>query len=98
MEREESKVSEYERVKKEALLTEDEVVGIIQNSNAPHFQIAEAQLDKALKHDSIEIKSNNQSLPEKEFILSNENYRYAEAQQDMLKAGFIRVIPKPKRK
>lgn len=37
----------------------------------------------------------DQSLPEKEFISSNENYRYAEAQKDMLKAGWRKVGETP---
>jgi len=111
-------MNELERVKKEALLTDDEIIYLYDQlamtnqsctlaiHSIPYGAvrdwaniIARNQLDKALKTDGIRVEAKDQSLPEKEFISSNENYRYAEAQQDMLKPDsegkiWVKVEPK----
>ena len=125
-------MTEYERVREQALLTEEEIYGALLKADTeyerkmaerkqalrenrglpvfPYFEemrrlfIAQAQLDKALKADGIEIKSDDQSLPNADRLKAElkkqggyhtaRTKAYALAQQDMLKAGFIKVIPK----
>ena len=44
--------------------------------------------DKVISNEHVAIVNRKAKFPEKEFISANENYRYKEAQQDMVKAGF----------
>ena len=96
-------MTEYERVREQALLTDEEILVVIENAPKPcpmEFKdepkikaVAQAQLDKALKTDGIEIKSDDQSLPTiyKPNVYT-ETMRMTE--RAMLKAGFIKVAPK----
>ena len=91
-------MEEYERVKKEAkkIIRETVLVSAFDVRGVELHNVSKA-VKKILS--LVEIKSADQSLPEKEFISSNENYRYAEAQQDMLKPDsegrvWVKVEPK----
>ena len=59
-------------------------------------EIAYCALDQILS--LVEIKSEDQNLPEIPDRYADYQIGYEQAQQDMSKAGFIRVIPKPKGK
>ena len=93
-------MAEYKRVREQALLTDEEmgeISGLFRYDKPAFREIAQAQLDKALKADGIEIKSDDQSLPEimcrnaqTELVIK----AYDLAQQEMKEAGFIKVAPK----
>ena len=93
-------MEEYERVKKEALLTEEEMKAI--NDGMPSSAkygdvfkaIAQAQVDNTLKTDGIEIRSKDQSLPKVDAPDEIIKGMMLNTQQDMLKAGFVKVIKK----
>jgi hypothetical protein len=50
--------------------------------------------DQILAIDGLEIKSDDQSLPENPYLDEPNGYVYEEGQQTMLKAGFIKCLPK----
>jgi hypothetical protein len=54
------------------------------------------QADQFLSIDGIDIKSDDQSLPRNPNVLGDPSQfmGYSNAQDDMVKAGFIKVIPK----
>jgi len=107
----EGETMEYERVKEEALLTDEELYKLKRrrtNTNAYDIQrtdvlnlvkdVAQAQLDKVLKY--VEIRAKDQVLP-KSWVNYSDLFEdkvlsahYKQAQQDMLKAGFVKVEPK----
>lgn len=117
-------MNEYERVKKEALLTpyeirtantrvlkrhgielpqtlhgylsipEEERLQIIEEQEHERLQ---TQVDKVLKADGIVIKADDQSLPEVPYNYEDECQQYtsySKAQQDMRRAGFVKVEQK----
>ena len=87
---------EYEQVREEAIRRTKNILELPADEYNLE-QVAHMIVDWILPIGGIEIKADDQNLPE----LSNNSPSYWEqhyAQQDMLKAGFIRVIPKPKRK
>ena len=100
-------MTEYERIREKALLTDEEIRFLRDAANLQENKlllgnttilseraIAQAQLDKALKTDGIEIRAGNQDLPRVEALDRTVRLKMGEAQQDMLKAGFVKVIPK----
>lgn len=108
----------YERIRKEALLSDEEIKEADRNITNEEFdafcnadddeawlmdrrKIAQAQLDKLLKHKDVLLRAANQDLPEMhkgaQCMRPDETYKLA--QQDMLKPDsegkhFIKVIPK----
>ena len=59
-------MTEYERVKKKALLTDGELEELYHKCNTPNeygCAIAQAQLDKALKAKGVLLECDDQSLP-----------------------------------
>ena len=94
-------MNEYERVKKEALLTDLEmfscVIGCdcVEGCKKCHTNIAQAQLEKVLNNDGILIKADDQSLPyyPNTIFDSNSIRAYKEGQQDMLIKDFKKVEP-----
>ena len=61
-------MTEYERVRESALLTDEEIKNLMPMNGYLvcdlDVAIAKAQLDKALKTDGIEIRADDQNLPE----------------------------------
>ncbi len=49
-------------------------------------------VDQILSIEGLAIVDREVELPEREFISSNENYRYKEAQQDMLNDHWVKEI------
>jgi len=116
-------MTEYERVREQMARWLHSYVIQIRQESASWLEklpfedlspdIQERWLKKAdgiLSLDGIEIKSDDQSLPENPYYFdanapfaymenTDEDYAklhtYTEAQQDMLKAGFVRIAPKP---
>ena len=106
-------MTEYERIREKALLTDEQQCDWADQVNECHpnlsvpiqntilnliQEVAQAQLDKALKTEGIEIRADDQGLP----LSGPYNLAVAtfvrQARQEMLKAGFIRVIPKKEEK
>ena len=107
-------MTEYEQVREKALLTDGELLDLIiqwrskaNETNPRDLDVADlamatrqAQLDKTLKTDGIEIRADDQSLPNTPTYVT---YSAAEkAQQDMLEADlegrhFVKVISKTAR-
>lgn len=54
--------------------------------------LAEQAVAYILSIPELSIVERGADLPEKEFVSANENYRYREAQIDMLKAGWVKEI------
>jgi len=87
-------------MREEALLTDEEILAIYQNRNWRIFEpdliraqvIAQEQLGKVLQADGIEIRSKDQSLPKTSGGLSSDGQELYGG--IMLKAGFVKVIPK----
>jgi len=48
--------------------------------------------EQILSIPELAIVDREAKLPEKEFVSSNENCRYKEAQRDMLKAGWVKEV------
>ena len=108
-------MTEYERVKEETLLTDEEIGQVklkrfpIQVTYELAFMfmaraVAQAQLDKFLKTDGIEIRADDQSLPKNPIETTDEisrlkHYWFNEGAATMLKPDkegrhFIKVAPK----
>ena len=111
-------MNEEQRIREEALLTDEEISNALTENfkrttgkdPKQYFSyvaendrvIAQAQLDKVLKTDGIEIRAEKQDLPEPghSAILVNEVLAYKDAQRDMLKPDsegnvWVKVAPKP---
>ena len=93
-------MNEYERVKKEALLTDLEmfscVIGCdcVEGCKKCHTNIAQAQLEKVLNNDGILIKADDQSLPSVRNAVNKSYNDYMLGQEDMLKEGFVKEAKK----
>jgi len=100
---------EEERIREKALLTDEEIQKVVdeaysKDSLLQHYVesrgrweyiapiIAQAQLDKLLK--LVRVEADSQEPPENPYIDEPNGYVYEEAQQDMLKADFVRCLSK----
>ncbi|HUX49005.1 MAG TPA: hypothetical protein VMV76_07635 [Dehalococcoidia bacterium] len=103
----------YERIKKEALLTDEELSEVeyfaieTPDRDAPESfkkrerrrAIAQAQLDKFLKHKDVLLRAENQSLPSVRNAVNKSYNDYMLGQEDMLTPDsegrvWRKVIPK----
>jgi hypothetical protein len=90
-----------EQIREEALLSSEEIHSL--NLRIPgcgmnlFSEIAQAQLDKALKHKGIHIEAENQELPSNPNNYEDECREYtaySRGQQDMLKEGWVKCLRK----
>jgi len=95
-----------ERIREEVLLNQDEIIEAVVNvypppepatdsdwqiyTDAVREAIAQAQLDKVLKDKRVRLEADNQKLPENYHNKASLIITYNTAQQDMLKAGFVK--------
>ena len=102
-------MTEYDRIKKEAVFhCCSEINGDAPNckrelcpicsSNALHCSFKIPRLEQAITQilslDGIEIRSKDQSLPSVRNAVNKSYNDYMLGQEDMLKEGFVKVIPK----
>ena len=101
-------MNEIERVKQEALLSDEEIMEL-----EPRFKemdsfvcdgtdfdkVAEAQLEKLLKHKKVRIEADDQKLPEvpnfhqlNSPTAFNRRSGYKQAQQDMIDDGWVKCL------
>jgi len=89
-------MTEYERVRKNIACISCGLNDICYDHN-PIEDVCSAQLQKAdqiLGIKGLEIKSDDQSLPEKPPYLTLAQGGYKQALVDICEAGFVKVIPK----
>ena len=88
-------MEEYERVREQAILKILEGSPITLHRRDEMDNVKAGKIfDQILTLDGIEIKSSDQSLPINEDMPCLPSPTYNRAQQDMLKAGFVKVIKK----
>jgi len=93
-------MTEYERIRKEAVR---EIKHILELPSDEYslIQCTNMLVDRILSLSGIEIRAENQDLPEPSNRIAPNYFEEVlearicrQAQQDMLKAGFVKVIPK----